>query len=74
MTPALTVILNAATQAQEELGYPEVLHVTSINDGLHWANSRHYKDEAIDFRTRGPAGIIWGQSIGSVAFGRASRH
>jgi hypothetical protein len=68
MTPALTVILNAAAQAQEELGYPKVLVVTSVNDGRHSTNSRHYKDEAIDFRTKGAASNTMGTTERKRAF------
>jgi len=68
MTPALIAILNAAAQAQEELGYPKVLVVTSINDGRHSTNSRHYKDEAIDFRTKGPVRNSMGSTLRKRTF------
>ena len=55
-TLALSHIENCALQTQAELGYPAVLLVTSINDGRHMRDplSRHYTDEAIDIRTKGP--------------------
>lgn len=31
---------------------PKVLVVTSINDGKHLKNSRHYTDEALDLRSK----------------------
>ena len=31
---------------------PKVLVITSINDGRHSKNSRHYTDEAIDLRSK----------------------
>jgi hypothetical protein len=31
---------------------PEVLTVTSVNDGRHMEGSRHYTDEAIDLRSK----------------------
>lgn len=55
-TLALSHIENCALQTQAELGYPEVLLITSIHDSAHSRNplSRHYTDEAIDIRTKGP--------------------
>ncbi len=50
-TPALDIIENAALQTQEELGYPEELCVTSINDSSHGTHSKHWRELAEDFRT-----------------------
>jgi len=54
-TPALDIIENAALQTQEELGYPEELLVTSINDSSHGTHSKHWRELAEDYRTKGPA-------------------
>lgn len=59
-TAELCILVNAALQAQDDLGFPQEVHVTSINDGRHSTNprSRHYSDEAIDIRTKGTAGTM----------------
>ena len=54
-TLSLSHMENCALATQAELGYPEVLLVTSINDSRHSEGSRHYTDDAIDWRTKGPA-------------------
>jgi len=36
----------------EEGPLPEDIVITSINDGKHSANSRHFTDEAVDVRSR----------------------
>jgi len=63
-TLALMHLENAALATQKELGYPKVLVITSINDGSHSLDpvSRHFSDEAEDYRTKnrrlnGSAGI-----------------
>ena len=70
-TPALDHIENCALAVQAELGYPEVLVVTSINDSQHSQDplSRPYTNEAEDFRTKGP----FANSMGSVARKRRFR-
>ena len=62
-TLALAHIENSALATQTELGYPRVLVVTSINDSLHVEGSKHYTDDAIDWRTKGPAA----NTMGSIA-------
>ena len=62
-TLALSHIENSALAAQAEVGYPRVLVVTSINDSLHVEGSKHYTDDAIDWRTKGPAA----NTMGSIA-------
>ncbi len=70
-TPALEHIENCALATQAELGYPDVLLVTSINDGAHSRDplSRHYTNEAEDFRTKGPLA----NTMGTVARKRRFR-
>lgn len=53
-TAALDRIENCALAVQAEVGYPGVLVVTSINDSAHSQKprSRHYTNEAEDFRTK----------------------
>ena len=67
-TLALTVLENAALRTQEELGYPTTLVITSVNDSRHGTNSRHFKDEAIDIRTKGPASNDMGSAAKKWAF------
>lgn len=69
-TLALQVLENAALQTRDELGYPQEVHITSINDGSHSRNppSRHYSDEAIDIRTKGPAKNDMGSRTRKLAF------
>jgi len=45
----LNVILHTHTVSTS---VPKVLVVTSINDGKHQKNSRHYTNEAIDLRSK----------------------
>ncbi len=33
-------------------GLPENLVITSINDGVHKSDSKHYKNQAIDLRSK----------------------
>lgn len=52
LTPALAWIFYVLDgYARHTPDLPEVLVITSINDGGHLANSRHYTDEAIDVRS-----------------------
>lgn len=56
-TPALVHILNTLLQITQEgrelvPGMPEDLVITSANDSTHAANSRHYRDEALDIRSK----------------------
>lgn len=53
-TMALSHMESCALATQEELGYPDVLLVTSANDSQHMTGSRHFSDEALDWRTKGP--------------------
>ena len=53
-TLALSHMESCALATQAELGYPNVLMVTSVNDSRHVTGSRHYSDEALDWRTKGP--------------------
>ncbi len=48
--PKTLVLLAAAVNAADILGLPEV-YVTSANDSGHMPGSKHYTDEALDFRT-----------------------
>lgn len=64
LTDSLVHILNCVENTRNELGYPNIAVVTSVNDGSHSRVplSRHYTDEAVDVRTRnrsaaGNAGI-----------------
>ena len=52
-TLALSHMESCALATQAELGYPDVLMVTSANDSRHVTGSRHYSDEALDWRTKG---------------------
>ena len=50
---ALTFMLNVILHSHElSTRVPPVLVITSINDGRHSKNSRHYTDEAIDLRSK----------------------
>ena len=56
-TPALIHMLNVLLQIAQEgrdlvPGMPEDLVVTSANDATHATTSRHYKDEALDIRSK----------------------
>ena len=68
-TQALDHLENCALQTQEELGYPDVLVVTSINDSKHATGSKHGTNEAEDYRTKGPLA----NSMGTVARKRRFR-
>jgi hypothetical protein len=56
-TPALIRMLGALESIALEgrglvPGMPDELVITSANDGTHSALSRHYRDEALDVRTK----------------------
>jgi hypothetical protein len=69
-TLALAHIENSALAAQAELGYPRVLVATSINDSRHVEGSKHYTDDAIDWRTKGPAANTMGSTARKQRFRR----
>lgn len=52
MTTKVTIILAAVANAWVELSLPGDMYVTSGNDLVHRPDSKHYHDEALDFRTR----------------------
>ena len=49
--PKSAIIVAAVANAREELQLGST-YVTSMNDSMHMRGSRHYQDEAVDFRTR----------------------
>jgi hypothetical protein len=52
LSPALAWIFYVLDgYVRHTMGLPEVLVITSINDGTHLANSKHYLDEAVDIRS-----------------------
>ena len=56
-TPALIRMLGALDSialsgVASVPGLPDVITITSANDGKHAENSRHYKDEALDVRSK----------------------
>lgn len=65
-TPAMMALLNTlyAVDLGKLAGQPEDLVITSANDSGHMATSRHYRDEALDVRSK---------SFASVAAKRAFR-
>jgi len=69
-TQALSHMESCALATQAELGYPDVLMVTSVNDGRHVTGSRHYSDEALDWRTKGPAANTMGSTARKQRFRR----
>ena len=50
--PKSAIIVAAVGNAAAGLALPGDVYVTSGNDGVHRDGSRHYTDEALDFRTR----------------------
>ena len=54
LTPALMTLLNAlyAADRGKVEGQPEDLVITSANDSTHGEFSRHYRDEALDVRSK----------------------
>ena len=59
-SPALNWILSCLYQLDQNrpVCTPELLTVTSINDSSHADNSRHYKDEAVDIRSKNFSAMI----------------
>lgn len=49
--PAVCIIAAAVVNAATTLDLPDML-VTSGNDSVHMPGSRHYRDQALDFRTK----------------------
>lgn len=52
VTPPVVLIAAAAVNAKNVLGIPHDTLITSGNDSAHMKGSRHYVDQALDFRTR----------------------
>lgn len=52
LTPALAHIFWRLEMFHREFGPVEDLVITSINDGTHKQDSRHYTNEAIDLRSK----------------------
>lgn len=52
IVPKSTIIAAAAINAANQLGFECVMYVTSGNDRVHMAGSKHFTDEALDFRTK----------------------
>jgi len=69
-TQALSHMESCALATQAELGYPDVLMVTSANDSRHVTGSRHYSDEALDWRTKGPSANTMGSTARKQRFRR----
>lgn len=46
------IIAVAFINAANELGLTGLRYITSGNDGLHMRGSKHYSDEALDFRSK----------------------
>ena len=51
LVPRTVIIAAAAVNAANVLGFTETMFVTSGNDSIHSRGSKHYTDEALDFRT-----------------------
>jgi hypothetical protein len=51
VVPKVVIIACAVVNAATALDLPDML-VTSGNDSGHMAGSRHYRDQALDFRTK----------------------
>jgi hypothetical protein len=51
-TLGLCRILTVLCEMAQEMTHPKRLVGTSQNDSVHSKNSRHYKDEAIDIRSK----------------------
>lgn len=52
VVPKTVIIAAAAINSINSLGIVTDLYVTSGNDGVHARGSKHYTDEALDFRTK----------------------
>ena len=50
--PKTVIIAAAAINSINSLGIVTDLVITSGNDGVHMRGSKHYTDEALDFRTK----------------------
>jgi len=52
-TRALEVIFSKIRLVQSRYEWtPEIITITSVNDGQHMVGSRHYIDEAVDVRSK----------------------
>jgi hypothetical protein len=51
-TPAIATILDNAEVLMNRYSWIPELVITSCNDSNHAVNSRHYKDEALDIRSK----------------------
>lgn len=54
LTPAMAFMLYALEKFHRlrKVNQPDNLVITSLNDGQHSPNSRHYKNEAMDIRSK----------------------
>ena len=52
VVPKTVIIACAVVNAANVLGFTEDMLVTSGNDSTHMQGSKHYTDEALDFRTK----------------------
>ena len=52
VTSPVVLIAAAAVNAKNVLGLPHDTLITSGNDSTHMKGSRHYVNQALDFRTR----------------------
>ena len=52
LCPRSVIIVAAVHNARVRCGFEGDTLVTSMNDSLHMQGSKHYTDEAADFRTR----------------------
>ncbi len=50
--PRSVIIVTAVSNAWQQCGFTDTCWVTSLNDSVHMQGSRHYTDDAADFRTR----------------------
>jgi hypothetical protein len=50
--PRSVIIVTAVSNAWQQCGFPGTCWVTSLNDSVHMKGSKHYNDDAADFRTR----------------------
>jgi len=51
-TPAIAKIIDSLNILQNKYTWLPELVITSANDSTHSENSRHYKDEALDVRSK----------------------
>lgn len=52
VVPKVTIIAAAVINAANAMGLEKDMTVTSGNDSDHMIGSKHYSDEALDFRTK----------------------